>query len=303
MLKDKEVEKRLNYYLNIESKYKEKTNQSAKPKDFKGFLKNSNEYIREILKKGLPAKDQKVISQQLIAAGVTIKPEEYVASRLFFAVVIGWAFQVFFNVGVFFIFGAVLGFYAPKMWVASRRTSRVDKFNDGLADMITTIIGALKAGYSFPQALKTVADESQSPIKEEIEELNKELNYGISMEDALNNLKARMPSIDLELMIHAVLIQRQIGGNLSIILETIVNTIRERKKLQRHVKTLTAQGRLSGKIVAALPFVITLIMYVSSREMLVGFATNKYGQIAIAIGLFMCILGFVTMSKITKIEV
>ena len=98
-------------------------------------------------------------------------------------------------------------------------------------------------------------------LKKEIQSLLNELNYGITMEEALKILRTRMPSVDLELMIHAVLIQRQIGGNLSIILEIIVNTIRERKKLERQVKTLTAQGRLSGRIIGALPIILGLVSF------------------------------------------
>ncbi|MHC1721438.1 MAG: type II secretion system F family protein [Clostridiaceae bacterium] len=303
ILKDKEIEKRLNYYLDIEDKYKAFKGQEKNSIAFKEQIRNINEYIREIMKKGLPHKDQKRIEQQLLSAGVNVKPEEYIASRILCAMILGLLLILIFNFPLFFVVGAVIGFYIPELWVSTKRKARVDKFNDGLADMITTIVGSLRAGYSFSQALKTVSEESESPIKEEIRELITELNYGITLEEAFNNLKLRMPSVDLELMIHAVLIQKQIGGNLSLILETIVNTIRERKKLQRHVKTLTAQGRLSGRVIAALPLVVAFIMYMTNRDMIVGFVTNRYGQIAIAIGLVMCIIGFVTINKITKLEV
>ncbi len=303
MLRDKEVEKRLSYYLDIENRFKERKSQNTSSKDLKDFLKNSNEYIREIMKRGMPAKDQKRINQQLIAAGVSLKPEEFIAARAFFAVVTGLMFQILFKNAIFLLIGVVLGAYLPKIWLSAKRQRRVDKFNDGLADMITTIVGSLRAGYSFSQALKTVSEESESPIKEEIQTLLNELNYGISLEEALNNLKTRMPSVDLELMIHAILIQRQIGGNLSLILEIIVNTIRERKKLQRHVRTLTAQGRLSGRVIAGLPVVIFFIMFSMNRDIVMEFLYNRTGQIAIGIGVVMCLIGFFTMNRITKIEV
>ena len=238
ILKDQEIVKRMNYYLDIEDKYKLKKGNKEKSDGIKNALKNSNEYIRGIMKKGLPGKDQKKINQKLTAAGVTLKPEEFLMSKIFFSAICGFLFYIVFGFVFIAPVGMVLGFLLPEIWLKNKRTKRVQKFNDGLADMITTIIGSLKAGYSFMQALKTVAEESESPIKEEINTLLNELNYGISMEEALNNLKERMPSTDLELMIHSVLIQRQIGGNLSIILEVIVNTIRERKKLERQVRTL-----------------------------------------------------------------
>lgn len=303
MLKDKEIEKRMNYYLNIEEKYKFRNERKAKSDDLKGFMKNSNEYIRRIMKKGIPGKDQKKIMQKLASAGVTMKPEEFLMAKVFFAVFGGFLFYLVFGFAITAPAGMILGYFIPEIWLGSKKKKRVEKFNDALADMITTIIGSLRAGYSFSQALKTVGEESESPTKEEIQTLLNELNYGISMEDALENLKNRMPSTDLELMIHSVLIQRQIGGNLSIILEVIVNTIRERKKLERQVKTLTAQGRLSGRIIAALPLILGVAFFLINRNYMMEFFTNIYGQVALGFGVLLTVLGFIVINRITKIEV
>jgi len=303
MLKDKEIEKRMNYYLNIEDRYKMRNEEKVQSDNFKGFMKNSNEGIRGIIKKGVPGKDRKKIIQKLAAAGVTIKPEEFLMSKFFFAVFGGFLFYLIFSAAIIAPLGMILGYMLPETWLTSKRRRRVDKFNDELADMITTIIGSLKAGYSFSQALKTVAEESESPVKEEIQTMINELNYGMTMEEALNNLKDRMPSTDLELMIHSVLIQRQIGGNLSIILEVIVSTIRERKKLERQVRTLTAQGRLSGRIIAALPVVLGVAFFLINRNYMMQFFNNIYGQVALGIGICLTVLGFIVINRITKIEV
>lgn len=303
LLKNEVIKKRLNYYLDIENKYKKSKDDKVHQENFKDFLKNSNELIRGTLKKGISGGDQERLKRTLLSAGVKMKPEEYVMLRFFTAVVLGGICYMIFSNIVFIIIGLVVGFFLPKIWLNGKKRKRIEKFNDGLADMITTIIGSLKSGYSFSQAMKIVAEESEPPVKDEIGLLLNELNYGITMEEALNNLKKRMPSVDLEIMIHATLIQRQIGGNLSTILEIIVNTIRERKKLERHVRTLTAQGRLSGKIIAALPVFMALIMYLLNRKYILDFLNNRYGQIAIAVGSFSCILGFVIINRITKIEV
>lgn len=300
MLKDKEMENRMNYFLDIEGRYKEK---KAKSDDLKGFMKNSNEGIRIMMKKGIPGKDQKKIKQRLVASGVTIKPEEFLMSKVFFSVFGGLLFYLVFGFAITVTVGMIVGFFMPEIWLTNKKRRRVDMFNDGLADMLTIIIGSLKTGYSFSQAMKTVSEESESPTKEEIQTLINELNYGISMEEALNNLKERMPSTDLELMIHSVLIQRQIGGNLSIILEVIINTIRERKKLERQVRTLTAQGRLSGLIIAALPVVLGVFFFIVNRSYMMAFFTNTYGQIALVFGICLTVLGFIVINRITKIEV
>lgn len=179
----------------------------------------------------------------------------------------------------------------------------MQKFNDELPDMINTIIGSIKSGYSLPQAMKTVSEENEPPISDEIKVLLKELNYGISMEDALNNLYIRMPSMDLQIMIHAILIQRQVGGNLSSILEILTQTIRERKKVERQVRTFTAQGRLSGKIIGALPIFMGLILYLFNSEYIMDFIKNIIGQILIVIGVLFAIIGYIVINRITKIEV
>ncbi|MGE5629009.1 MAG: type II secretion system F family protein [Solirubrobacterales bacterium] len=303
LLRNKEIEKRLNYYLDIEKKYGKVKDKKPRAKNFKESLKNSNELVRALLKKMLTGGNQQKINQLLISAGVTFKPEEYLMLKIFISVVVAGCFYIIFNSLILLVVGGVVGAFMPRYWLKGRIRKRIEKFNDSLADMITTIVGSLKSGFSFSQAMKTVAEESESPVKEEIQTLLNEISYGISMEDALYNLYKRVPSVDLELMIQATLIQRQIGGNLSVILEIIVATIRERKKLERHIRTLTAQGRLSGKVISGLPVFITIFMFLFNRSYIMDFLSNTYGKIAIGVGVFLCIIGFFMISRITKIEV
>lgn len=303
LLRDKEIEKRLNYYLDIEKKYGKIKDKKPRAKNLKESLKNSNEMVRGLLKKMLTGGNQQKINQLLISAGVNFKPEEYLMLKIFVSVVTAGCFYIIFNSLIMLVVGGAVGAFMPRVWLNSKINQRIEKFNDGLADMITTIVGSLKSGFSFSQAMKTVAEESESPVKDEIQTLLNELNYGITMEDALYNLYKRVPSVDLELMIQATLIQRQIGGNLSIILEVIVSTIRERKKLERHIRTLTAQGRLSGKVISGLPVFITIFMFIFNRKYIMDFLSNTYGKIAIAAGIFLCIIGFIMINRITKIEV
>jgi tight adherence protein B len=196
-----------------------------------------------------------------------------------------------------------VGLLLPKIWVGAKRKSRVKVFNDALPDMITTIIGSLKAGFSFTQAMKTVSEESEPPVKDEVLIFLKEMSYGISMEEALNNLKTRMPSNDLDLMIQAILIQRQVGGNLSMILEVIVKTIRERNEIDRHLRSLTAQGKLSGKVVGLLPVFIFIKLSLINPDYMSPFFDNILGKIMLVVGAVMEIIGFIIMNKLAKIEV
>jgi len=223
--------------------------------------------------------------------------------KWFLAAILGGVLLFLFGSIYFLLPGGVIGYMLPKVWIKRKIKSRTEKFNEGLPDMIATIIGSLRSGYSFTQAFKTVVEECDAPVKDEIALLLKELNYGISMEDALNNLNHRMPSGDLELMIQAVLIQRQVGGNLAGILEIILGTIRERSRIQRQVQTLTAQGRLSGRVIGGLPVALGLMIYLINPEYIQVLFTNVIGKIIISIGVVSGIVGFILINKLTKIEV
>ncbi|WP_261176399.1 type II secretion system F family protein [Anaerobacillus sp. CMMVII] len=204
---------------------------------------------------------------------------------------------------LFLIVGFLVGYLVPIWWVKKKHTERLRKFNEGLPDMITTIIGSLRAGFSFQQALKSVVDEADSPIRDEMDIVIKEMQYGRSIEESLNELKERMPSEDLDLMIQAILIQRQVGGNLATILDKIVETIRDRTRIQQQILTLTAQGRLSGMVIGFLPIILGLLIYVISPDYMASLFNNPIGLLMVGVGLFFGTIGFIFIRKLTSIEV
>lgn len=299
ILLDSKVEKRINYYFEINKSIRDKKSRKERIKMYSSSLKRMNEVVRD----KLSSIDQEKIDQMLKSAGVKINPEEYIMLKWFYtAISAGLCF--FITGSIFFsIPGGIIGYIAPNAWLKRRIRIRIQKFNEGLPDMITTIVGSLRSGYSFSQALKTVAEECESPIKEEVSLMLKEMNYGITMEDALYNLSTRMPSNDLEMMIQTVLIQRQVGGNLATVLEIIVKTIRDRNKIQRQVQTLTAQGRLSGRVIGALPVVLGTAIYLINPEYINTLFTNPLGIIIMSVGVVSGITGFILINKLTKIEV
>ena len=146
-------------------------------------------------------------------------------------------------------------------------------------------------------------EESPSPAKEELEIVLQEMQYGATVEESLNRMKERMPSNDLDLMIQAILIQRQVGGNLAVVLEKIVHTIRERIKIQGQIKTLTAQGKLSGMVVALLPVGLSGMLFLVNPSYILTLFTNPIGLGLLAVGGMSMILGFFFIMKITNIEV
>jgi tight adherence protein B len=299
VLFDKRVERRLKYYLDIDKKYKGLKKKKEKDRLESPNVKSINEFIRGRLND----ESQQKIEQMLKSAGIELEAEQFIMLQMFTVVFLGLIVWLIFGNIFFVIPGGVLGYIGPKLWVNKRRQKRIQSFNDGLPDMINTIIGSLRSGYSFSQAMKTVSEECESPIKEEVTILLKEMSYGVSIEEALSSLNQRMPSADLEIMTQAILIQRQVGGNLSMILEIIVKTIRERNQLERQVQALTAQGRLSGKVIGALPVVIALGIYLINPEFMKSFFEHILGKISMAIGVILGLLGFYFINKITKIEV
>jgi len=149
--------------------------------------------------------------------------------------------------------GAILGYFLPRLYVGRRIGGRLGAFNKQLADTITLLSNSLRAGSSFLQSIELVSRETPAPMGEEMGRVVREVNLGLGMEEALANLVRRIRSEDLDLMVTAIGVQQQVGGNLAEILDTIAFTIRERVRIKGDINTLTAQGRVSGYLVAFLP--------------------------------------------------
>jgi tight adherence protein B len=243
------------------------------------------------------------LDMMLSRAGIPLKAEEYVIFKLIATAFVGFLFLLITGNIVFLFVGAMVGFLVPKWWVKGKQKKRLEKFNAELPDMITTIVGSLRAGFSFPQALQTVVEESEGPMKEELSVILKEMQYGTSIEDALNILKERMPSDDLDLMIQAIIIQRQVGGNLATVLDKIVQTIRDRIKIKRQLVTLTAQGRMSGVVIGLLPVFVGLFIYLIEPEYISLLFQHPVGLMMVAAGVISGAIGFIIIRKMTVIEV
>ncbi|WP_047983904.1 type II secretion system F family protein [Ornithinibacillus californiensis] len=260
--------------------------------------------LREKVKKfSLTKEKNNKLELKLYRAGVPLKPEEY----MMFSWIAGLL-----GAGVLFLIvnhvaalpvGLIVGLLLPRMVIEKKQRNRLKEFNDQLPDMIISVIAALKAGFSFPQALKSVMEEAKSPMKEELAKILKEMQYGSTTEDALHRLYERMPSEDLDLMIQAVLIQRQVGGNLATVLQKIVETIKDRVKIQGQISTLTAQGRLSGMIIGLLPAILGLALSFIEPEYIGQLFSNPIGVTFLVIAVISSAVGFVLIRKITTIEV
>lgn len=243
------------------------------------------------------------VQKEMIKAHLPLKAEEFITLRIILALSFMFGSYILVkDFTVVIIFG-VLGWLIPKIYVGSRISKRIKRFNDSLGDAIVLISNSLKAGYSFFQAVDLVSKEMTGPIAEEFSLLQKEINYGYTTEEALENLLSRVKSDDLELVITAVLIQRQIGGNLAEILDNISTTIRERIRIKGEIKTLTAQGKMSGIIISLLPPGLGLIIYLINPEHIKILFTEKVGIIMVIISIIMELMGILFIKKIVDIKV
>ena len=185
-------------------------------------------------------------------------------------------------------------------WLDQRRR---EKFNAQLPEALATMSNALRAGFSIAQAFDSVVEQGEKPMSEEFAILQQQLRVGMSFESALESMSERVGSDDLTLVTTAILISRKTGGNVTEIFDKISETIRGRMKIERKVKTLTAQGRLQGIIVSAMPILLGIAMCVLKPKLMIPFLTSMTGIICVAVMTVLIVLGWMMIRKIIKIDV
>jgi tight adherence protein B len=191
----------------------------------------------------------------------------------------------------------------PFLYIYSKKNRRMKKFESQLPDAMDLIARSLKAGHAFSSGLKMVGDEFGDPVGAEFAKTVNEINLGVGVVDALKNLLNRVDCPDLNFFVISVVIQRETGGNLAEILENISRLVRERFKLHGRVRVLSAEGRLSAIILAALPFVIAFALAFLSPGYIVTLITDPIGNIMIGLALLLIIMGYLVMRRMIKIEV
>lgn len=247
------------------------------------------------------------IARELARADLKLKVAEYFA--LFFITVFFGALIFGFLGGwhpVSFLIGAVLGAFAPRFYVKRQQRQRLNRFNDQLGDMLNLMVNGLKAGYSTMQAMEAISRELPSPISDEFRRVVQEMQLGVSMEAALDNLLRRIPSDDLDFVVTAINVQREVGGNLSEILDSISFTIRERVRIKGEIRVMTAQVRASGTLLSIIPMALALILWFMNPGYLLSFFDGPSplcGWAAIGLIVIMIVSGYFMMMKIADIEV
>jgi tight adherence protein B len=191
----------------------------------------------------------------------------------------------------------------PFLYLCLKKKKRMEKFQRQLPEGLELIARSLKAGHSFPSGMKLAADEFDDPLGTEFDETLNEINFGVSVPDALKNLADRIDCPDLKFFVISVILQRETGGNLAEIIESLAYIIRERYKLYGKIEILAAEGNLSARVLCALPFLLIILFRFINPDYINTLFSDPVGKIVAGIAVFMMVVGIFVMKKIVKIKV
>lgn len=240
---------------------------------------------------------------ELAKAALLLKGEEFILINLLAAILPAFLLYLLTgNLGLGVVVG-IGGLVAPWIFLNKAKQKRVQHFNNQIGDALTIMSSSLRAGFSFLQAMELVSKEMPAPIGEEFARALLEMNLGTSTEEALQKMTQRIESDDLDLIVTAVTIQRQVGGNLSEVLDNISHTIRERIRIKGEIKTLTAQGKMSGIVIGLLPLGICAFLFIVNPEYMKPLFTSTMGLAILISGFVSQFIGVMIIKKIIAIEV
>ena len=245
------------------------------------------------------------LSKNLAQADLKFKPTEYLGLTVLSMAGVGFLGVLWGGI-LMGIFGVILGPLVPWLYVKRQQRMRLQRFNEQLPDMLNLAVNGLRAGYSTMQAMESVSKELPNPISSEFRRVVREMQLGIPMEGSLDNLLRRIPSDDLDLIITAINIQREVGGNLAEILDIISYTIRERIRIKREIQVLTSQVLYSGRILAIMPVALAFFLWGANESYMKQFfleETRSCGLPMLACGGLMILGGYFVMTRIANIEV
>lgn len=251
-----------------------------------------------------PKKNKREKLQRVLdTAGMPLKPEEFILIRVAIAGSAG-ILGLLIKVNIFVIFLLVIvGWVIPGFYVKVKREKRLAKCAAQLPQALDTMSTAMKSGFSFIQAMQIIAKEVPDPLGPEFSRVIHEINLGVSMESAFENMLKRLPNKDLDIVVTALLIQRTTGGNLTQILETIKETITERVRMKEELNALTAQGKMSAWVISLLPVILGLLLNVMNPEYFSPLISHPLGWTLLGFGAISGMLGWFLIQKIIKIEV
>jgi len=276
---------------------------AAPPANFRERLVRIFQPAADRIGRGDAKKGKPSLQDQLAKADLKLRTSEYFLIQVGLVVFLGLVGLLRFGIGIQFLIMAVIGYFIPGFYVKFRQRARLKAFNNQLGDTLLLLSNALKAGYSFAQAVDTVSKNASPPIADEFSRAVREMNLGGTVEESLGHMVTRIESDDLDLMVTAVAIHRTVGGNLAEILDNIAFTIRERVRIKGQIATLTASARSSGQLITGLPIILAAFMYFATPTYFKPMTESPVGWVILGAAAFMIFLGNFVMGKVTSIEV
>ena len=244
------------------------------------------------------------IAHRLEAAGSDLKPAEWLLMHGALIIVSGLVGLLLGGGNlILMLIGLFVGWLLPRLWLGRKKKKRLKAFNHGLADTLQLMSGSLSAGLSLAQSVDTVVREGQEPIAGEFKRVLVEARLGVPLESALEGVAERMTSKDFEWVVMAIRIQREVGGNLAELLNTVAATLRERDYLRRQVQTLAAEGKLSAYILGGLPPGMVIYMLMVRRDYVMPLFTTPMGLLMLGGATALLGMSAFLMSRIVKVEV
>lgn len=292
--KEHAMTERLNYFAGVQQAPREQ--QRLTPK---ALLYRCIESIANGLGRLQQGKRIELMMQQ---ADWPIRGTEFEAILLLWGGLVGLVTFLVTLKGAMFFVGVLVGILMGMALLGMRIRRRRKKFTNQLGDMLTMVANALRAGFSFMQAFELISREMDAPMGREVQLVVNEVNLGNTLESALDNMQRRVASPDFELVVTAVLIQRQVGGDLASILDTISETIAERVRMRREVMTLTAQGRASAMVVGLVPVALAGVLSVISPNYLKPLIETDMGHMFIVAAIILEIIGVLIIRRIVDIK-
>ena len=262
--------------------------------------------LLQIATRGLQSYEEKYVSgarRTLDAMYLTMTPQQIVYISLLCTLVAAILVGVTTLNPVLGLIAGALAFVAPSGVIRILKWRRDRRFGEQLVDALMGMGNALRAGHSLPAALELIAREVDNPMGQEMRLVVQEMRLGVTMEDALGHLHERMPNDDLDILITSILISRELGGNLAEIFDNIAHTIRERHRIEGKIKSLTAQGKLQGAIIAVLPVLIGLFLNAWSPELMQPMFRDWVGWLLIGAIVILETLGCYMIWRIVSIDI
>lgn len=243
------------------------------------------------------------IALSLEKANLKLTVSEYLLIRVAVPLLLALVGLVLGRSVVSVLIGGLAGVMLPSLWVRSRRKRRNQEFNDQLAETLSMLVSSLRGGFSLAQSLANAGRESPEPTQSEFKRVTQEIQLGVALAQALDNLVQRIESEDLDLVVTAIKINSKVGGNLTSILETISTTIRERNKLRREVRVITSMQRMSSYVIGLLPVALAgIIFMINPNYMMRLFQPNIF--LCIPLGAGICsVIGYIVIQRIIDIKV